>query len=90
MQRLRDNPDVADQEFNAILDSSNPGLSYHLTFEPAKNNLPLLSKLPSFGSINKVPRVAILREQGSNGQSELAFAFMTVCSLQAEAVIVWA
>lgn len=78
MQRLRDNPSCADEEFNGILNTSNPGLSYKLTFDPAKNLMPLSSKLPSIRSLNNKPRVAILREQGTNGQSEMAFAFMTV------------
>ena len=78
MQRLRDNPACADQEFGGILDSSNPGLSYNLTFDPAKNLMPFSSKLPNVAYLNDKPRVAILREQGTNGQSEMAFAFMTV------------
>ncbi len=78
MQRLRDNPSCADQENDGILDTSNPGLSYNLSFDPAKNLMPFLSRLPSVGSLNNKPRVAILREQGTNGQSEMAFAFMTV------------
>ena len=77
MQHLRDNPHCADEEYNGILDDSNPGLSYNLTFDPTKNLMPFASKLPSFGSLNNKPRVAILREQGTNGQSEMAFAFMT-------------
>ena len=77
MQRLRDNPDCADEEYVGILDVDDPGLSYNLTFSPSENILPLTSKLPSILSFNKKPRVAILREQGTNGQSEMAFAFMT-------------
>ncbi|KAL6721529.1 phosphoribosylformylglycinamidine synthase [Lecanora helva] len=77
MQRLRDNPVCADQEFDGILDTSNPGLSYNLTFDPAKNLMPFASKLPSVGILNNKPKVAILREQGTNGQAEMAFAFMT-------------
>ena len=78
MQRLRDNPACADQEFDDILDMSNPGLTYHLKFDPAQNIMPFSSKLPSFLSLNNKPKVAILREEGTNGQSEMAFAFMTV------------
>ena len=78
MQRLRDNPACADQEFNDILDISNPGLSYHLKFDPAQKIMPFFSKFPSLLSLNNKPRVAILREEGTNGQSEMAFAFMTV------------
>lgn len=78
MQRLRDNSACADEEFNSILDTSSHGLSYNLTFKPQDNILPFASKFPKIFSLNSKPRVAILREQGTNGQSEMAFAFMTV------------
>ena len=78
MQRLRDNPACADEEFNTILDTTDSGLSYNLTFKPHDNILPFTSKLPNILSLNSKPKVAILREQGTNGQSEMAFAFMTV------------
>ncbi|KAL8667758.1 MAG: hypothetical protein Q9168_007194 [Polycauliona sp. 1 TL-2023] len=73
MQRLRDNPACADQEYAAIADATDPGLSYNLTFDPAENILPLTAKISS--RFMQKPRVAILREQGTNGQSEMAFAF---------------
>lgn len=64
MQRLRDNPKSADQEYNAILDNSDPGLLYKLTFD--------ISPIPKFDT---KPRVAILREQGVNGYAEMARSF---------------
>ena len=67
MQRLRDNPSCADSEHAAIVDSSDPGLSYQLTFDPRD----CIAAFPA-----SRPRVAILREQGVNGHSEMAFAFM--------------
>jgi phosphoribosylformylglycinamidine synthase len=67
MQRLRDNPACADQEYANILDDSDPGLSYSLPFKPSDT---LLTVLPT-----SKPRVAILREQGVNGHAEMAFAF---------------
>ncbi|PSK36577.1 Phosphoribosylformylglycinamidine synthase [Elsinoe australis] len=73
MQRLRDNPVCADTEHENIADSRDPGLSYKLTFDPKENILPLKTSLTS--QIMAGPRVAILREQGVNGQSEMAFAF---------------
>ena len=76
MQKLRDNPKCADSEFASILDTKDPGLSYNLTFNPAKNILPFASGLSNRLSLTAKPRVAILREQGSNGHSELAFSFM--------------
>ena len=73
MQRLRDNPACADMEFNNINDNSDPGLRYKLTYNPKENILPLTATISS-AFISK-PRVAILREEGVNGQAEMAFAF---------------
>ncbi|PHH69879.1 hypothetical protein CDD82_7464 [Ophiocordyceps australis] len=73
MQRLRDNCACADAEFSAISDSEDPGLSYKLSFSPSDKILPLKSSIT--GLFGKVPRVAVLREQGVNGYAELAFAF---------------
>jgi len=66
MQRLRDHPDCADEEFERLGDWSRPGLSPRLGFEPVA---------PAVVSGAR-PRVAILREQGVNGQREMARAFM--------------
>ncbi len=68
VQRLRDNPDCAQQEFDAIA-AADPGLSARLTFDVTHN--------PSAVYINRGarPQVAILREQGVNGQVEMAAAF---------------
>jgi phosphoribosylformylglycinamidine synthase len=65
MQTLRDNPECARQEYDRILDPSDPGLSVQLTFE--EKNIEVSTKAK--------PRVAILREQGVNGQVEMAAAF---------------
>ena len=65
MQRLRDNPECADEEFATIKETSDPGLSYKLTFNPNANILPLTSSLSRLWPSQK-PRVAILREQGVN------------------------
>lgn len=73
MQKLRDNPECADSEKENINNDTDPGLRYKLTFKPQEN---ILSYASSFTSqIRARPRVAILREQGVNGQSEMAFAF---------------
>jgi len=69
IQSLRDNPEMARQEFDRILDEDDPGLNVRLTFDPDAN---LAS--PFIGGTR--PRVAILREQGVNGQHEMAAAFM--------------
>lgn len=76
MQRLRDNPDCAEEEYSGISDNADPGLSYRLTFDPVENILPKLSSFMSTLSITNKPRVMILREQGINGAAEMAFAFM--------------
>ena len=77
MQKLRDNPVCAEQEYANITDDTDPGLSYNLSFKPRDNIMPLTSSLTSWGSnmLNRRPRVAILREQGVNGHAEMAYAF---------------
>ena len=68
MQALRDNPECAEQEF-ALLDEEDPGLSVNLSFDVNKN------VAAKFMRKKTKPRVAILREQGVNGQIEMAAAF---------------
>ena len=68
MQSARDNATCAQQEYDAVLDTSDPGLQYQLTFEPTTQ---LAINTPS----DRLPKVAILRDQGVNGQIEMAFAF---------------
>ena len=67
MQTLRDDPTCAEQAWEALLDREDPGLSPHLSFDPA------LDVAAPF--IGRRPRVAILREQGVNGQIDMAAAF---------------
>ena len=69
MQRLRDNPDCADSEFALIEQDKQTGLFAQLTFNPDEDPaLPYIHQ-----SIQ--PKVAVLREQGVNGQLEMAAAF---------------
>lgn len=68
MQRLRDNPVCAEQEFERLLQEQDPGLHAILTFDPKQNVI-----APFINS--KKPRIAILREQGVNGHFEMAAAF---------------
>ena len=68
MQRLRDNPTAADEEYAAIGDDD-PGLAAALTFDPEE------PPSGAFAIVNTRPRVAVLREQGVNGQMEMAAAF---------------
>ena len=67
MQKLRDNPDCAQQEFDRLLDAGDPGLHVKATYELNENISPLL--------LLTRPKIAILREQGVNGQVEMAAAF---------------
>ncbi|MDD9997097.1 MAG: phosphoribosylformylglycinamidine synthase [Rhodospirillaceae bacterium] len=69
MQRLRDNPTAADEEYAVIGDDGNPGLAAALTFDPAE------SPFGTFAIVDARPRVAVLREQGVNGHVEMAAAF---------------
>jgi phosphoribosylformylglycinamidine synthase len=69
MQRLRDNPDCAQQEFDRLLDAKDPGLSVALSFDLNED-----VAAPFIASGHR-PRMAILREQGVNGQVEMAAAF---------------
>ncbi|MCL6556811.1 MAG: phosphoribosylformylglycinamidine synthase [Burkholderiales bacterium] len=69
MQRLRDNPECAQEEYDRLLVADDPGLSVHLTFDPGEDIA------APFIATGRRPRVAILREQGVNGQVEMAAAF---------------
>ena len=68
MQALRDNPDCALAQFQAVQDDHDPGLSSALRFDPQEN-----IAAPYINSTR--PRIAILREQGVNGHVEMAAAF---------------
>jgi phosphoribosylformylglycinamidine synthase len=65
MQTLRDNPECAREEYDRIIELDDPGLSVSLTFNPGGSFVPSGAR----------PRIAILREQGVNGQVEMAAAF---------------
>jgi len=64
MQQLRDNPECAQEEYDRVLDAGDPGLSFAVNFKITKTHI---------GTAK--PKVAILREQGVNGQVEMAAAF---------------
>lgn len=63
LQKMRDNPDSAEQELALINDPKNPGMFSKLTFDIKPSNY------------KDRPKVAIFREQGVNGQVEMAAAF---------------
>lgn len=69
IQALRDNPACAQEEYDAVLDVADPGLHARLTFNSAED------VAAPFIASGVRPRVAILREQGVNGQLEMAAAF---------------
>ena len=69
IQRMRDNATCADQEFDALLEEDNPGLHAKLSFDVNENvSAPYIKT-------GVRPKVAVLREQGVNGQVEMAAAF---------------
>ncbi|HEX5126154.1 MAG TPA: phosphoribosylformylglycinamidine synthase [Rhodocyclaceae bacterium] len=67
--KLRDDAESADQEFAALADKADMGLSMSLTYDPAED-----IAAPCINSGAR-PKVAILREQGVNSQNEMAAAF---------------
>jgi phosphoribosylformylglycinamidine synthase len=69
MQALRDHPDCANEAYGAILDRSDPGLHAELSFNVQED------VAAPYIQTGKRPRIAILREQGVNGQVEMAAAF---------------
>ena len=69
IQAMRDDPEGADAERAARRDFADPGVSPKLAFDPAQDIA------APYIVTGKRPRVAILREQGVNGQVEMAAAF---------------
>ncbi len=67
MQKLRDNPDCAREEWDGVPHKDTLGIFADLSFDYVDYAPPLIKKV--------APRVAILREQGVNGQYEMAAAF---------------
>ncbi|MEE2673081.1 MAG: phosphoribosylformylglycinamidine synthase [Myxococcota bacterium] len=69
IQGLRDHPDCAEEEHAERCDPAAPGLHVALPFDPDEDvSAPYASRASK-------PRMAILREQGVNGQIEMAAAF---------------
>jgi phosphoribosylformylglycinamidine synthase len=73
MAGLRDNPACAEQEHALRIDPSNPGLSPKVTFDFSPATIGHWSL--DIGHSGAKPSVAILREQGVNGEVEMAAAF---------------
>ena len=68
IQALRDHPECAAEEFNGGCAPDDPGLFLETTFRFAGNPV-------AFVNGARGPALAILREQGVNGQTEMAAAF---------------
>ncbi|MEW5966403.1 MAG: phosphoribosylformylglycinamidine synthase [Pseudomonadota bacterium] len=69
MAKLRDNPACAEQEYATHADAGDPGLRYVPSFDVSED------VAAPFVASGKRPRIAVLREQGVNGQVEMAAAF---------------
>ncbi len=78
MQALRDNPDCAQEEYDRILDADDPGLSRYAELRRPTRTSPRRSS-----RAGARPRIAILREQGVNGQVEMAAASTAPASRRA-------
>jgi phosphoribosylformylglycinamidine synthase len=66
MQALRDNPACAEEQYEIVADGSDPGLPWTPTFD--------VGAAPAVHR-GAAPPIAVLREQGVNGQVEMAAAF---------------
>jgi len=64
MQALRDNPACAESAFDLLRLEDDPGMQFALTYDPGDRHV-----------IATRPPLAVLREQGVNGQVEMAAAF---------------
>jgi len=70
MQRLRDHPACADEEYERLADADDPGLGVSLSFDAHED------VAAPFVNRGARPRVAVLREQGVNSQVEMAAVLM--------------
>ncbi len=69
MQALRDNDQCANEEFERLDDADDKGLTASVTFDISDDiSAPYINK-------GEKPSIAILRDQGVNGQQEMAVAF---------------
>ncbi len=69
MQSLRDNPDCAGEEYAPDRTAGEPGMAPKMSFDPGEDvAAPYVHR-------GARPGMAVLREQGVNGQAEMAAAF---------------
>lgn len=69
MQKLRDNPASAQQEYDRLLNVNDRGMFAELTYNPSEN------VAAPYIATGARPKMAILREQGVNGHVEMAASF---------------
>lgn len=69
MQSIRDNSDCAKEEFDQILEADDPGLNVVFGFELNEDIT------APFINVGARPKIAVVREQGVNGQVEMGAAF---------------
>lgn len=69
MQKMRDNPECAEQELKIKLDVADPGLNAALSFDVNED------VAAPFILTGRLPKIAIIREQGVNSHVEMAAAF---------------
>lgn len=67
IQKLRDNPSTATQEYEE-LSKLTPGINYKIPFQVGPQDEKILH-------LERKPKVAILREQGVNGHYEMSWSF---------------
>ncbi len=65
LELLQANPDCVEQERNSL--KTRKGMHFNLRFEPTITH-------PSLLSLESKPKVAVLREEGSNGDREMTAA----------------
>ena len=72
MQAKRDNPECAEEAYQALRHSEDSGLLIQPSYDAEAERK---SHAERFNIGGTRPRIAVLREQGTNGQNEMAFAF---------------
>lgn len=77
IQALRDNADCAKEEFDAIALSAedDAGLAVKVPFELSSIQTSIQTNIQAPAILSSKPKIAVLREQGVNGQIEMAAAF---------------
>ena len=77
--QLRDDPVCVREEFDALADENDPGLSVQLTFAlrqaQGERSDVRAEPVEAPAILGTRPKIAVLREQGVNGQVEMAAAF---------------